>query len=1210
MITLLDKIGPAVWRASWQAAAMALLIALLLRLLGERMPARWRYLLWSVVLARLLFVATPVSPWSMFNLISWQHEETVQRIDHRDADPAIASDLRRQRAGQRETATRTPQVAESAPESPPVRNNTLTPAAGAPSIPTVDAIEPVSARQGVTLPTLIARILLSLWLAGCLLFGLQLSATAFVLRRRLAACRLVSDSAVLRMLETVREQLGMNRAPTLLVSPEPISPCLIGTWNPRIVLPESILTESSPTRLRHVLAHELAHLVRGDLWTNWLLLAARILHWFNPVAWWTVREMQAEREAACDELALAALGESDRSGYATTIMDLAANLAPSTIAPGMIGLFSSSRRLEYRIERLLRSPSIATLRGSVAAGLLLGIGLLGLTDAMPAVGANQLPGEAAPQKEAAPASANKQEPAASTYSIHGRCLDHGDSSALAGIQLRLFKVQGLILPPVEIAQTTSDSEGRFEFTGLAPPRPYAPLERLMYVVFAQVDKRPIAIGGLRPVEGRNQDSIEIRMLRKQATLTGKVINEQGRPVVGATVTTYSMDGRPFRGILSTTTDTSGRFVLDKLMVFESRGAADFGVSFSVIHPDYPETTGTANAPPADVVVTLPKGCIVAGTVMDNVTRKPANGALVTAEPNEPGAQAFAVTDATGHYRIVVREGRYNIRAEAKDRVCVAVADRECLAGEKVEPPALRLIGGGFISGQVVNAATGQPIAISDGGEPITIGLWGPSQPQGRVVISPTPLATVDATGRFTGRAAPGENFPYFVNTHGNRMAWDTQKQPAVLVKEGETTTYNMLITPLISSAEKLKAARKIVAALSTQPSDRTAQIILEFRKLNHTVDETELWCMLMRELVAVGRDAVPQLCAELDRTNEDRMLRRLGFALRAIGDARATPALIRAIPKTLLPCSSDYGLVVNDEELAKFMHEHDLTGSKGSGGGTRFDLGRAQREIFGALHKLTKQDFEDSELNGISLSDDPRRAVLQRRIFLRQAQRWQTWWEAHWKELTDDAVYQLVNLTGVREELPPAPASLGPNARLGEGTIGETLCAVGENGKYAAHFLDLDTGYEPIWPGSIPKDEAQLDQKQLAKWAAENGIDLMCITHHSPDGTSTFVLRAFDMKVWEINRRDLRNIDKLIAAGKLPEGPMVGELLMHYDSDSKKFVPDANAAFIFVTREGNMGLLETTDRITRTADGFGRPGFPPSVGFHKGVRFNLKAIIP
>ena len=77
------------------------------------------------------------------------------------------------------------------------------------------------------------------------------------------------------------------------------------------------------------------------------------------------------------------------------------------------------------------------------------------------------------------------------------------------------------------------------------------------------------------------------------------------------------------------------------------------------------------------------------------------------------------------------------------------------------------------------------------------------------------------------------------------------------------------------------------------------------------------------------------------------------------------------------------------------------------------------------------------------------------------------------------------------------------------------------------------------------------------------------------------------------------------------EGRPVGELLMHYDTNSQQLVPDANAAFLFVTREGNMGLIETTDRVTRTANLSGVASRPsPGIGFHTGVRFNLKAIIP
>jgi hypothetical protein len=54
---------------------------------------------------------------------------------------------------------------------------------------------------------------------------------------------------------------------------------------------------------------------------------------------------------------------------------------------------------------------------------------------------------------------------------------------------------------------------------------------------------------------------------------------------------------------------------------------------------------------------------------------------------------------------------------------------------------------------------------------------------------------------------------------------------------------------------------------------------------------------------------------------------------------------------------------------------------------------------------------------------------------------------------------------------------------------------------------------------------------------------------------------------------------------------------MHFDTKSQQFVPDANAAFLFITREGNMGVIETTDRVTHTANRSGiTNGAPPAAG--------------
>jgi beta-lactamase regulating signal transducer with metallopeptidase domain len=1201
MITLLDTLGPAIWRASWQAAALALLVVLLLRCFGERLSPRWRFLLWGVVLARLLFVATPVSPWSVFNLVRWNPEANARPISEREADATFNPAPHRSDSptGPFETNAESPRVAGSAPES------TVTRVSASPESPPISSGTPMRLMPSIKDlfdAVLITRILSSFWLAGCLFFGLKLLGTALILRRRLSACRPLTDATLLDFLETSRRRVGLKRTPVLLVTPDSQSPCIARTWNPRIVLPESVVTESSTARVCHVLAHELAHLARGDLWTNWLLLVARILHWFNPVAWWTVREMHAEREAACDELAFAALGETDRSAYAATIVELAASLAPSAIAPGLVGMFSSTCRLKARVERLLRAPTVTTLRAPIAAGLFLGMALMGLTDAMPGAKA-QSPKQAA--------STQKEEPEAKTYTFSARCFNHADRAPLAGVSVRLYQVEGRTSPPVEVARTVSGVDGRFAFTGLAPPRHRGHLDFRAYAVLGFLGDRPIGIS-FHHFDG-NEEVVEVRMALESSTLSGKVIDADGRPIAGATVMRYWIHDRPIPGLLSTTTDALGQFIFDRVPVYKTPDGRSWGTSFTVRHPDYPEAGGTARALPADVVVTLPAPCTVTGAVTDRVTAQPAAGAVLTARRVDQWGESFVAADAAGRFRLVVAEGRYDFVADAKDRVSSGVNGLECRAGEKVELPPLNLIGGGFISGQAIDMTTGRSVSVTEVGEPVTIGLYGPAQPQG-AVTAPTGETVVDKAGRFTVRVAPGEYFPYLANSRGVHMAVDARKQPPVVVKDGETTTYNMLITPEVKPEERLKAARKLVDALSQKPSDRTAQILLEFHKLSHTLREEELWCLLLRELVAVGRDAVPQLCAELDRTTEDSALRRLGFALRAIGDARAVPALIRALPKTLLPSSSDYGLDLGDKDLMRFMQAHDLDQATG---GEYFYLGRPVREIVGALRALTGQNLDDADPSGMCLSEDPRRQALQRRIYRRHALRWQEWWEANWRNFTDQATYQKVNLSIADEPLPPTPRAPGKTARLSGGMIGAGLSPATQEVPHVGCSLDLDTGYVPKWPTWIPRDEAARDPKRLAEWASQSGVDLICVTYRSPNGAENYVLRALGMKVREMSARDLRNLDRLLAAGTLPEGRPVGDLLMHYDAKSQQFVPDANAAFLFITREGNMGVIETTERGTRTANRTGNASGPPpaagpssGAGSYSGVQFNLKEIIP
>jgi beta-lactamase regulating signal transducer with metallopeptidase domain len=242
MITLLDSLGPAIWRASWQAAALALLVVLLLRSFGERLSPRWRFLLWGVVLARLLFVVTPVSPFSVFNLVRWNPQANARPIEEREADATFKPVPHGSGSTTvpNQTNLESPRVADSAPQSSRMQ---VSAPPDTPSISSGTAMELTPSVKGLFDRVLIARILSSFWLAGCLFFGLKLLATVVILRRRLSACRPVTDGALLNFLEASRRRIGLKRAPVLLVTPESQSPCIVGTWDPRIVLPESVVTE-------------------------------------------------------------------------------------------------------------------------------------------------------------------------------------------------------------------------------------------------------------------------------------------------------------------------------------------------------------------------------------------------------------------------------------------------------------------------------------------------------------------------------------------------------------------------------------------------------------------------------------------------------------------------------------------------------------------------------------------------------------------------------------------------------------------------------------------------------------------------------------------------------------------------------------------------------------------------------------------------------
>ena len=94
------------------------------------------------------------------------------------------------------------------------------------------------------------------------------------------------------------------------------TPFILGVIRPKIYLPSTL----DDATARSVLAHERAHLRRGDhLWKplGYLLLS---IHWFNPLCWVAYLLFCRDVEQACDQAVIRTMTTRQRQGYSAALL--------------------------------------------------------------------------------------------------------------------------------------------------------------------------------------------------------------------------------------------------------------------------------------------------------------------------------------------------------------------------------------------------------------------------------------------------------------------------------------------------------------------------------------------------------------------------------------------------------------------------------------------------------------------------------------------------------------------------------------------------------------------------------------------------------------------------------------------------------------------------------------------------------------------------
>lgn len=323
--------------------SLAALVPLILRrLMKKRYPARMVCVVWAILALRLLIpvqLTLPQAPVQVMPRTSYvvQSDQTAFR-----------------QAGLPVTQTPTRWVTGTQAE-------TLS-AADTGTVKTVD----------------ITDILLALWLAGVI---------SCILWQRIGYYRLIcslkgkSQPVERADLHTILQEqcadLSIDREIPLRVSAAADCPMLAGFVHPTLYLPDERI---SRTDAAFIFRHELTHYKHGDLWLKLLLLAARCLHWFNPLVHLIARFAQEDIEVACDDAVVRGHDGAYRRAYGETILRSA--IAQSQKRKALVSCFGDDKKTLMRRFEGLFDKSVKKRGVALVVMIALLVGSLGCTIAV------------------------------------------------------------------------------------------------------------------------------------------------------------------------------------------------------------------------------------------------------------------------------------------------------------------------------------------------------------------------------------------------------------------------------------------------------------------------------------------------------------------------------------------------------------------------------------------------------------------------------------------------------------------------------------------------------------------------------------------------------------------------------------------------------------------------------------------------------------
>ena len=352
---------------TWQVAAVALLAWIAVRILAADRP-HLAHAIWALVLIKCMVPPVMSSPVSPFSWIEARSSQTQSSQTQSAAKfPMTAVEANHKLIPQRVAVPAVATVPKQS-ENQAIKTNAFKPLlssqlknpndlANSPALPKYDLISRTDAVSGLPTSAPVTPRSRSVIVVWCWLVGAAIGLAVISIRFAVFLVWLnkgpaVEASKVEACVETLRQRLGIRSSVRVKVSARPVGPAVIGVIRPMILLPISMVENKTDAEIEPLIAHELIHVRRGDLWWAMLQTVATSLFWFHPLVWIASRMLTRESERCCDEETIARLG-CRPADYARGLLEVLERKHQLRVAPALPGV----RPVEItsaRLERVMR----------------------------------------------------------------------------------------------------------------------------------------------------------------------------------------------------------------------------------------------------------------------------------------------------------------------------------------------------------------------------------------------------------------------------------------------------------------------------------------------------------------------------------------------------------------------------------------------------------------------------------------------------------------------------------------------------------------------------------------------------------------------------------------------------------------------------------------------------------------------------------------